>query len=285
MTLCVDNDHDKLNIFKSTHTVNSMKAAKYSSDSSISLFDTGASRSGTNSEKLLTNVQKCENIIVQGAFGPPFRPSLKGSLGPLELDTVVIPDMNETLLSVSQICNGGSTSFQCLAVFTTEGCRVFKIDSVREALTIMHKTGHEIMRGFCHHGLYHEDKSFVNDNNIRMLLTHSKSNSIYDTLHRALGHPGKLGMEWHKRNTLNANYTSEDEQMIRPVCEGCVFGGMKQTATDHHREHRVNPTRPGQIFVMDAFTHNHRSFRGMFYADIFRDLATQIIYIVYTKYR
>ena len=125
MTLCVDNDHDKLNIFKSTHTVNSMKAAKYSSDSSISLFDTGASRSGTNSEKLLTSVQKCENIIVQGAFGPPFRPSLKGSLGPLELDTVVIPDMNETLLSVFQICNGGSTSFQCLAVFTTEGSRVF----------------------------------------------------------------------------------------------------------------------------------------------------------------
>ena len=44
----------------------------------------------------------------------------------------------------------------------------------------------------------------------------------------------------------------------------------------------MNPTRPGQIFVMDAFTHKHRSFRGMFYAEIFRDLATQMVYVVYT---
>ena len=36
---------------------------------------------------------------------------------------------------------------------------------------------------------------------------------------------------------------------------------------------------------MDAFTHKHRSFRGMFYADIFRDLATQMVYTVYTKDR
>ena len=48
---------------------------------------------------------------------------------------------------------------------------------------------------------------------------------------------------------------------------------------------RMNPTRPGQIFVMDAFTHKHRSFRGMFYADIFKDLATQMMYVVYTKDR
>ena len=36
---------------------------------------------------------------------------------------------------------------------------------------------------------------------------------------------------------------------------------------------------------MDAFTHNHRSFRGMFYADICRDLATQMVYVVYTRDR
>ena len=36
---------------------------------------------------------------------------------------------------------------------------------------------------------------------------------------------------------------------------------------------------------MDAFTHKHRSFRGMFYADVFRDLATQMVYVVYTKDR
>ena len=168
--------------------------------------------------------------------------------------------------------------------FSTEGCRIFKIDSVREALPMMHKTGIEIMRGTCQNGLYHEDKSFVN-NDIKMFLTHTKTDSKYDEVHRALGHPGKLGMQWHNKNTLNAQFTTDDENKIRPVCEGCIFGAMKQTSTDHLREQRINPTRPGQIFVIDAFTHNCRSFTEIFNADIFRDLATQMVYVVYAKDR
>jgi hypothetical protein len=116
-------------------------------------------------------------------------------------------------------------------------------------------------------------------------MSNSKSVSKYDEVHLALGHPGKFGMKWHNKNTLNANYTAEDAERERPVCEGCVFGGMKQHSTDHLREHRQNPTRPGQIFVMDAYTHKYKSFRGMFFADIFRDLATQMIYTIYTKNR
>ena len=81
-------------------------------------------------------------------------------MGPLGLETVVIPDMNETLLSVFQICNGGTQDFQCISVFSPEECRIFKFDSVREALKLMHETGVEIMRGTCKHGLYHEDKNF-----------------------------------------------------------------------------------------------------------------------------
>ena len=155
-------------------------------------------------------------------------------MGPLGLETVVIPDMNETLLSVYQICNGGSEDFQCISVFSTEGCRIFKFDSVREALKLMHDHGTEIMRGHCHNGLYYEDKSFQN-NDIKMFLTHSKHESKYDEIHRALGHPGKFGMKWHNENTLNAQFTKEDENMSRPVCQGCILGGMKQTSTDHLR--------------------------------------------------
>ena len=177
-------------------------------------------------------------------------------MGPLELETIVIPDMNETLLSVYQICNGGSKGFQCISVFSTEGCRIFKFDSVREALKLMHTDGVEIMRGICHNGLYHEDKSFKN-NDINMFLTHSKYESKYDQVHLALGHPGQYGMQWHSENTLNAKFTQEDKNNVRPICEGCILGGMRQSSTDHLREHRINPTRPGQIFVMDAFTHKH----------------------------
>ena len=142
---------------------------------------------------------------------------------------------------------------------------------------MMHKTGVEIMRGTGQNSQYHENKTFIN-NDIKIFMTHTKTDSKNDEVHRALGHLGKLGMQWHDKNTLNAQFTTDDENKIRPVCEGCIFGGMKQILTDHLREHRINPTRPGQIFVMDAFTHNCRSFRGMFYADIFRDLVTQMVY-------
>ena len=138
-------------------------------------------------------------------------------MGPLGLETVVIPDMNETLLSVHQICNGGTKGFQCISVFSTEGCQIFKFDSVRDALKSMHDSGIEITRGTCINGLYHEDKTFKND--IKMFLTHSKMDSVYDEVHLALGHPGKSGMLWHNKNTLNAQYTTEDENTIRPVCD------------------------------------------------------------------
>ena len=181
----IDDDYDKIRIFKSSESNSSLMVAKYSHLNDIALFDTGASRSGTNDESKLENLEKCSNITVQGAFGPPFRPSLKGRMGPLGLETVVIPDMNETLLSVYQICNGGSEDSQCISVFSNEGCRIFKFDSVREALKLMHDHGTEIMRGTCHNGLYYEDKSFKNTD-IKMFLTHSKHESKYDEVHRAL---------------------------------------------------------------------------------------------------
>jgi Reverse transcriptase (RNA-dependent DNA polymerase) len=274
-----------IKVFKSYNEISNMKSAKFSNEVKSSIFDTGASRSGTSDSKILTNLEKCEKVSVQGAFGPPCIPSLKGKLGPLELETLVIPGMNETLLSVYQICNGGSKDFQCIALFTTEGCRIFKLDSVRQAIKDMHDNGIEIMRGLVHQGLYHEDKSFIPTKSLRMLMASTKSPSKYDQVHLVLGHPGKKGMEWHRKNTLNAHYTQEDAELIRPVCEGCVYGGMRQTSTDHLKEHRQNPTRPGQIFVMDAYTSQHKSFRGMFYADIFRDIATHMIYVIYTKNR
>ena len=86
-------DFDKINIFKSLETNSSLKVAKYSQLNDISLFDTGASRSGTNDESKLINLEKYSNITVQGAFGPPIRPSLKGRMGPLGLETVVILDI------------------------------------------------------------------------------------------------------------------------------------------------------------------------------------------------
>jgi hypothetical protein len=84
----------KIKVFKSYNEISNMKSAKFSNDQS-SIFDTGASKSGTSDSKILTNLEKCEKVTVQGAFGPPCIPSLKGKLGPLELETLVIPGMND----------------------------------------------------------------------------------------------------------------------------------------------------------------------------------------------
>ena len=47
----IDDDNDKLKIFKSSETNSSLKVAKYSHSNDIALFDTGASRSGIKIRK------------------------------------------------------------------------------------------------------------------------------------------------------------------------------------------------------------------------------------------
>ena len=70
----------KSKVFKSSPDVSLMKSAKSTVTNKTSIFDTGASRSGTSDSSILKNICKCENVSVQGAFGPPFKPSLKGPL-------------------------------------------------------------------------------------------------------------------------------------------------------------------------------------------------------------
>ena len=67
----IDDDFDKIKIFESSETNSSLQVAKYSQLDDISLFDTGASRSGTNDESKYINLEKCSNITVQGAFSIP----------------------------------------------------------------------------------------------------------------------------------------------------------------------------------------------------------------------
>ena len=62
--------------------------------------------------------------------------------------------MPDTLISVSQLCQGGKTENQNIAVFTSEGVRVFKFGSVRKVLKFMDATGVEELRGFTEDGVY-----------------------------------------------------------------------------------------------------------------------------------
>lgn len=60
---------------------------------------------------------------------------------------------------------------------------------------------------------------------------------------------------------------------------------MHQTRTNQHRQHRSQPTIPGQQFSLDAYTHARASYRNHIYCDLLTDLATGRIYPIYTKDR
>ena len=98
-------------------------------------------------------------FIVHPVFGPPVTPEQYGTYGPLQLDTILIDDMLDTLLSVSQICNGGKSNSASIAVFTSEGVRIYNRTSVVRELTAMNNNGTEILPGFLSDGIYTTQES------------------------------------------------------------------------------------------------------------------------------
>jgi hypothetical protein len=121
------------------------------------MWDTGANRSGTSNRSILRNVTQCDPIIISGAFGPGITPSLKGELGPLRLDTVVINGMGpQTIISVSQVCQLGHGH---IALFTPYSFRVYTLDSALRAIKLLTHYGKEVVRGTVQNGLYIQDST------------------------------------------------------------------------------------------------------------------------------
>ena len=250
------------------------------------IIDTGASVCATSSTTQLSNIQQCEPITAYPAFGPPLTPTQRGEFGPLGLETLIIPGMPDTLISVSQLCNGGISGVQHVAVFTTEGVRAFTFDSIREALQLMDQSGQEVLRGFISDGIYVSSTTPTTPSGHSTFnMAQFKPPSPYDHLHMVTGHPGIKGMLWHRANSTNGEYTDKDASTMRPQCEGCLYGGMRQHDTDPHRTHRPKPSLAGQCFAVDAYTHAKKSTKGSRYADLFIDLATRRIHPVFTSSR
>jgi hypothetical protein len=114
----------------------------------VTIFDSGCSISGTSNVNALSNITDCPPMQVQGAFGPSTQPSKRGTLGPLGLEAILLPGLgNQTLVSISQFCAGGTTGAQNVGVFTSDGFRMFRLDTVLPALKLMAEHGHEIVRG------------------------------------------------------------------------------------------------------------------------------------------
>ena len=267
------------------------------------IFDSGASTCATSDVSIIKNIIHGEGVKATPAFGPPITSTASGTYGPLNLDIILMEGMQETLVSVSQLCQGGLSNKQNVVIFTSEGMRCFTHESSREALQLIDKLGHEVIRGYINNGVYVHDpnrhiytttsKSVHSSDeckikimkSVSLFLAQFKPVSLYDHIHMVTGHPGNAGMAWHMKNSTNAKYTEEDASRQRGTCKGCVYGTMRQTSTDHHREHRNLPLKPGQCFSLDAYTHTIQSSRGFKYCDIYTDLATRRCYPVFTKNR
>ena len=119
----------------------------------------------------------------------------------------------------------------------------------------------------------------------QLLVTSVKELSIYDHVHRVLGHPGEEGMAWHLQHTIGAHYSKLNASTPRPICAACVQGTMQQTSTDHLRIHRLPSPCYGSQFTLDAYTHTHWSYTqaGYKYCEIITDLSTRRSYPCFTK--
>ena len=122
------------------------------------IFDSGCSISGTSDPHALTDLRDCGPLSVSGAFGPSAQPAHRGKLGPLGLDAIVLPGMGgQTLVSLSQFCEGGDTGVRYAGVFTHTDFRMFRLDSILPEMSKMSKHGKEVVRGTVQDGIYVQD--------------------------------------------------------------------------------------------------------------------------------
>ena len=121
------------------------------------LTDSGAAISGTGTRGDIANMRRC-NIPITPAFGEVTRPTTEGTindsvLGQLGIRVLHVDNMNHKLLSVHQVCDGGSQHDHQLGVFTNEDCRFFPLEDCRDALKLL-STKKQTFQGLAQYGVY-----------------------------------------------------------------------------------------------------------------------------------
>ena len=128
------------------------------SNTSQVIFNSGYSIIGTSNVSNLHDVTECVTLSVQGAFGPSTQPSKRGKLGPLGLDAIMIDGMgHQTLVSLSQYCQGGDSGVPHVGVFTDTVFRMFELASTLPAIKLFSEIDVETTRGTVKGGIYIED--------------------------------------------------------------------------------------------------------------------------------
>ena len=146
-------------------------------------FDYSASTFIT-SDIIIKDIIHSEGNKATPAFGAPITSTASGTYGPL----IIMEGMRETLVSVSQLCQGGPYHSQNIVILTSEDMRCFTYESHMSLTTVP------------------------------MFLAQFKSASLSDHIHTVTVHPGNAVMALHRKKIQVANVAP-----VRDVCmERCV---------------------------------------------------------------
>ena len=116
----------------------------------------GAAISGTGTRGDIANI-RC-NIAITPAFWEATRATTEGTinysvLGQLRLRVLHVDNMNHKLLSVHQVCDGGSQYQHQDGLFINEGCRFFPFEDCRNTLKLL-STKKQTFQGLTQDGVY-----------------------------------------------------------------------------------------------------------------------------------
>ena len=114
------------------------------------LIDSGAAISGTGTRGDIANIRRC-NIPITPAFREVTINDIV--LGQLGVHVLHANNMNHKLLSVHQVCDGGSQHHHQVGVFTNEGCRFFPLNYCRDAVKLL-STKKQTFQGLAQDGVY-----------------------------------------------------------------------------------------------------------------------------------
>ena len=275
----------------SLHAEETMNTAQ----ASITIIDSGASRSGASDRSQLHSIKAVSSVQISGASGNTVQPDASGMLKDINIEALIVPGMQDRLLSVSQMCIAERDEIPIIGVFSDTGVTFYSEASILEFLNQIKITGEPTMHGSIHNGVYKldahvkpskscPDKSSMFQNDT-MLAVSIRSSSLYDHLHAVTNHGCAYTLAWHRKFSKHANLTAQDQNTYRPICAGCALGSSRQTSTDHNKTHRERPTTPGQNFTIDAYSHNVQSIGGYKYTDILTDSASGRRHVVFTRDR
>lgn len=288
-------------------------------------LDSGATSTAVPKEEDVTDPQPCTNVIVNPAFGGNCIPTIEGIHTSSGTKAYVIEGLRDSLVSVSAVTDGGISGEPNICLFTNGSCSVYKasdalpaLEHLRQLVPLMTGTRENNLypidnpakykekvhnkTTLTHHLFVNTAKTTLPDTHTpaltytihdkaqsqireHLFLKNASHSSLYEHVHAVCGHADGSAMEYFKAHNAGADYTNEDRDKPRGLCEACVLGGMAQTKTDHLRQHRPRPTYPGQQFAMDCFHVTFNSRRNYSYVDILICLFSRKIYPIFTKNR